>query len=147
MNSVSSAISRSPDSRASTCARLSLRSMNSNGVMERVPCTMPAHITIAHPIHRNRPMLALVKVFIDIVLWRKGPQDLPASRLLLALTVLGYFALSLTLGSALEMALADVKNRPATPLFGRTLLELALALLWIWLLLVLFRHKDRFWQS
>ena len=92
-------------------------------------------------------MLALVKVFIDIVLWRKGPQDLPASRLLLALTVLGYFALSLTLGSALEMALADVKNRPATPLFGRTLLELALALVWIWLLLALFRHKDRFWQS
>ncbi len=93
-------------------------------------------------------MLALFKVFIDIVLWRKGPQDLPASGLLLTLTALGYFALSIALGSAAKLVLADVKNTPAAPpLLTGTLVEIGLSLTWIWLLLALFRHKNRYWQS
>jgi hypothetical protein len=92
-------------------------------------------------------MLALFKVFVDIVLWRKGPQDLPASALLLVLTLLAHFALNLSLGGAADVMLADVKNRPTAPLLARTLLDLAFSLLWIWLLLALFRRKDRYWQS
>ena len=35
-----------------------------------------------------------LRIFVDIVLWRRGPQDLPASSLLLALTVAAYVGVS-----------------------------------------------------
>ena len=34
--------------------------------------------------------MALIKLFVDIVLFRKGPQDVPASQLLLGLCLLAY---------------------------------------------------------
>jgi hypothetical protein len=34
--------------------------------------------------------VALIKLFVDIVLFRKGPQDVPASQLLLGLCLLAY---------------------------------------------------------
>ena len=39
-------------------------------------------------------MLHFLKAFLDIVLWRRGPQDLPASPVLLWLTGAGYVAVS-----------------------------------------------------
>jgi hypothetical protein len=92
-------------------------------------------------------MLALLKVFVDIALWRKGPQHLPASGLLLVLTALAYFAMSLALGSAQQMLAADIKDRPVDPVFARTVLEMLIVLGWMWLLLALFKRSDRFWQS
>lgn len=92
-------------------------------------------------------MLALIKVFVDIALWRKGPQHLPASGLLLAVTTLAYFGMSLALGGAQQMLAADIKGRPVDPVLARTLLELAIVLGWMWLLLALFKRGDRFWQS
>jgi hypothetical protein len=37
-------------------------------------------------------VLQFLKVFLDIVLWRRGPQDLPASPLLLLLCAAAYVA-------------------------------------------------------
>lgn len=106
---------------------------------------------IIHPLSTSAathpPMQALIKVFIDIALWRKGPQHLPASGLLLAATTLAYFGMSFALGSAQQMLAADVKGRPVDPLLTRTLLELVIVLGWMWLLLALFKRADRFWQS
>ncbi len=84
-------------------------------------------------------MLDLFKVFVDIALWRKGPQQLPASGLLLFITVAIYGALALALGS--------VVGRPEDRLALRTVLELGLGLGWIWLLLALFRRSTRFFQT
>lgn len=106
---------------------------------------------IIHPLSippaTHLPMLALIKVFVDIALWRKGPQHLPASGLLLAVTTLAYFGMSLALGGAQQMLAADIKGRPVDPLLARSLLELAIVLGWMWLLLALFKRADRFWQS
>lgn len=84
-------------------------------------------------------MLDLFKVFVDIALWRKGPQQLPASGLLLFITVAIYGALALALGS--------VVGRPEDQLALRTVLELGLGLGWIWLLLALFGRSTRFFQT
>ena len=47
-------------------------------------------------------LLQFLKVFLDIVLWRRGPQDLPASPLLLGLSAVAYVAVSV-----LQLALLD----------------------------------------
>jgi len=44
-------------------------------------------------------LFALVKPFLDICLLRLAPQDLPASQLLLAVTVAGYFVFGTVLAS------------------------------------------------
>jgi hypothetical protein len=46
-------------------------------------------------------MQELVKLFTQIVLLRRGPQDLPASMLLLALTIVAYLAMNLLLDGLL----------------------------------------------
>lgn len=92
-------------------------------------------------------MLTLLKVFIDITLWRKGPQHLPASGLLLALTVAVYFVWSVALGSLAELLVADVKDRPQYPLVANVVLEIAITLVWWWLVLAMFKRTERFWQS
>lgn len=102
---------------------------------------------LATPAATHPPMLPLIKVFVDIALWRKGPQHLPASGLLLAVTTLAYFGMSLALGGVQQMLAADIKGRPVDPLLARTLLELVIVLGWTWLMLGLFKRVDRFWQS
>jgi hypothetical protein len=47
-------------------------------------------------------MKEILRLFMQIALLRRGPQDLPASRLLLALTVIGYLAVNLVVESALQ---------------------------------------------
>jgi hypothetical protein len=80
-----------------------------------------------------------LKVFLDIVLWRRGPQDLPASRLLLALTAVCYVAVS-----ALQLAVLGEKG-PAWFVF--VVLDPILLTLGTYLLLKLFRHPERFLQT
>ena len=46
-------------------------------------------------------MKELIQLFAQIALLRRGPQDLPASTLLLALTVLGYLGVNLVVSSVL----------------------------------------------
>jgi hypothetical protein len=92
-------------------------------------------------------MLSLLKAFIDIALWRKGPQHLPASGLLFGFTIAIYLGLTLALGSASERAIAQIRGKPPAPVLGPTLLELVVGLAWLWLLLVMFKRRERFWQS
>jgi len=92
-------------------------------------------------------MLALIKVFIDIALWRKGPQDLPASGLLLAVATAAYLAVSLALAGVRQAVLPDVQAEDQGRVLVRALIELALVLAWMWLLLAMFQRPGRFRQS
>jgi hypothetical protein len=84
-------------------------------------------------------VIELFKAFVDIALWRKGPQHLPSSLLLLLIVVLLDGVLTLTFARELR------PNDAHLPL--RTLLEVGLSLGWIWLLLALFRRPERFVQT
>lgn len=84
-------------------------------------------------------MKAFVERFRDIVLWRKGPQDLPASTLLLWLAGLAYVAVSaLQLGVMGETGFAW--------LFFLVVDPLALTAC-VWLMLKLYSHPERFVQT
>jgi hypothetical protein len=80
-----------------------------------------------------------LRIFLDIVLWRRGPQDLPASGLLVLLTLAAYVAVSM-------LQLALLKEPASTWLFflvGDPLLLMA----WVWLALKLFGHVERYPQA
>ena len=70
-------------------------------------------------------VIELFKAFVDIALWRKGPQHLPSSMLLLLIVVLLDGVLTLTFARELR---PDDAHLPL-----RTLLEVGLSLGWIWL--------------
>jgi hypothetical protein len=80
-----------------------------------------------------------LRIFLDIVLWRRGPQDLPASRLLLALSVAAYVAVSVA-------QLALFTESTANWLFY-TVLEPLLLLGWTWLVLRILGRGARFLQT
>lgn len=84
-------------------------------------------------------MLTFLKPFVDIVLWRKGPQDLPASAMLLLLTLAAYVAVS-----ALQLLAAGESGRHVLLyLVVDPLLLLGL----IWVVLAMFRRRERFAQT
>jgi hypothetical protein len=83
-------------------------------------------------------MISLLRVFIDIALWRKGPQDLPASRVLLWL-VAGIYALI----SVVELLVLDKEFASALVL---VVIDVAMTLLWLWGLLTLFSKSARLLQ-
>ncbi len=83
-------------------------------------------------------MYALFNLFLDICLFRKGPQDIPASAVLLKLCLLAYGAsgfLVLLLGAPAPVALLQV------------LLDLVLLAGLLHLILLLGRHPSRFEQT
>jgi hypothetical protein len=80
-----------------------------------------------------------LRIFIDIVLWRRGPQDLPASGLLLWITVAAYVAVS-----AVQLALLG--ETAATWAFFIVVDPLLLGA-WVWLVLQLYGHRERFVQT
>jgi hypothetical protein len=80
-----------------------------------------------------------LRIFVDIVLWRRGPQDLPASSLLLWITVAAYVAVS-----AVQLALLG--ETAATWLFFIVVDPLLLGA-WVWLVLQLYGHRERFVQT
>ena len=80
-----------------------------------------------------------LRIFIDIVLWRRGPQDLPVSVLLLAITVGAYVVVSI-----LQLALLD---EPASMWLFFIVVDPLLLAAWIWLLLRIFGHGERFLQT
>jgi len=70
-------------------------------------------------------MLLLFKLFLNICLYRAGPQDVPSSRVLMNLTVLLYFVLSLvitlvdtTFARALIFVATDLAMMISLTLFG-----------------------------
>ena len=84
-------------------------------------------------------MKAFVELFRDIVLWRKGPQDLPASRLLLSLAAFAYVATS-----ALQLA---VMGETGFSWFFFLVLDPLLLTSCVWLILKLYDHPQRFQQT
>jgi hypothetical protein len=83
-------------------------------------------------------MKDIVRLFAQIALLRRGPQDLPASELLLALTVLGYFCVNFLLSSVL----------PPDPHWrGPLLVDTGFTLLWYIALLKLLGRPERILQT
>jgi hypothetical protein len=80
-----------------------------------------------------------LRICLDIVLWRRGPQDLPASTLLLAIAIAAYVVVS-----AAQLALLG--ETAATWLFFVAIDPLLLAA-WVWLVLRLYGHQARFLQT
>jgi len=80
-----------------------------------------------------------LRIFMDIVLWRRGPQDLPTSALLLALTVAVYVTVSV-------VQLAMLGEDTATWIFF-LLVDPLLLLGWVWLVLRIFGRTERFLQT
>jgi hypothetical protein len=88
---------------------------------------------------RRIVLLQFLKAFLDIVLWRRGPQDLPGSRLLLGVAVAAYVAVSI-------VQLALLEEPPAT-WFVFVVLDPLLLAGWTYGLLRLFGREARFLQT
>jgi len=84
-------------------------------------------------------VLQFLRICLDIVLWRRGPQDLPASGLLLAISVAVYIAVS-----AVQLALL---GETAATWFFFIVVDPLLLGLWIWLVLKLYGHAERYMQT
>lgn len=84
-------------------------------------------------------MSQLFRMFIDIALWRRGPQDLPASTALACLVAAFYAFIS-----AIQVGMGG-SGFWATLLL--TLIDLALQAVWLWGLLTFFAKRPRFLQS
>jgi hypothetical protein len=84
-------------------------------------------------------VLHFLKAFLDIVLWRRGPQDLPASQVLLLLTAAAYVAVSIVQLLLLE--------EPAAAWVVFVVLDPLLLTAGVYLLLKLFGKTDRFLQT
>ncbi len=84
-------------------------------------------------------MLHFLKAFLDIVLWRRGPQDLPASPVLLLLAGAGYVAVSL-----LQLATLD---EPVGAWLVFVVVDPVLLLAGVYGLLRLFGKRERFLQT
>ncbi|HEU4626065.1 MAG TPA: hypothetical protein VFS52_14955 [Steroidobacteraceae bacterium] len=83
-------------------------------------------------------MTELLRLFTQIALSRKGPQDLPASPLLLGLTVLGYFLVNYVVN--LLMPAVDAWRL-------HLLVDVAFTLAWYSILLRAFGKPERFLQT
>src|SRR5205823_7466308 len=83
-------------------------------------------------------MKQLIQLFAQIALLRRGPQDLPASTLLLALTVSAYLAVNLVVSSVLP----PVKSWPA-----QVLVDTLFTLAWYVALLKLVGRSERILQT
>ena len=80
-----------------------------------------------------------LRICLDIVLWRRGPEDLPASSLLLAIAVATYVAVS-----AVQLALL---GETAATWFFFLVIDPLLLGGWLWLVLRLHGHAERFLQT
>jgi hypothetical protein len=84
-------------------------------------------------------MLKLLQTFVDIALWRKGPQDLPASRFLASSVLLLYIVTSF-----IQVRLFDLRLQTAVLIIA---VDVAMLMGWLWLVLVFFGRRQRFIQT
>jgi len=84
-------------------------------------------------------MFKLLQTFLDIALWRKGPQDLPASRFLALLVLLVY-----VLASFVQVHLFKLPLRSAVLIIT---VDVAMLAGWLWLVLAFFGRRQRFVQT
>jgi hypothetical protein len=98
-------------------------------------------------------MRELVRLFTQIALLRRGPQDLPASTLLLALTIVGFLAINLLMHAILPSAgpagasgkASEAQIHNSFP--AQLLLDTAFTLAWYVVLLRLARRSERTLQT
>lgn len=83
-------------------------------------------------------MISLLQVFVDIALWRKGPQHLQASQALLWMVAGLYVVISL-----IELMVLGKQFSASLLLVA---IDVAMTLLWLRLLLQLFAKSERFLQ-
>jgi hypothetical protein len=83
-------------------------------------------------------MTEIIRVFVQIALLKRGPQDLPVSRTLLVLTVCAYAGLT-----ALVNDLLASEGTSALPLAA----EVAFTLVWYAALLALLGRRERYLQT
>ncbi len=84
-------------------------------------------------------MTELIRLFSQIAVLRRGPQDVPASALLLAATVAAYFAINFIVNAVLPQL-----DGPWVP---RLLLDIAFTLAWYYLLLRILGRPERSLQT
>jgi len=84
-------------------------------------------------------MTELLRLFTQIALLRKGPQDLPVSPILLALTICGYFVVHLVVGTVLP-------PMPG-PWVNHLILDIVFTFCWYALLLYVAKKPERFLQT
>jgi hypothetical protein len=84
-------------------------------------------------------MLRLLHTFLEIALWRKGPQDLPASSGLAALVLIAYVGIEF-----LSVKLFALNLRSATVFI---LVDVLMLCAWLWLVLAFFSRRQRFVQT
>jgi hypothetical protein len=84
-------------------------------------------------------MLQFLQTFVEIALWRKGPQDLPASRVLACAVLFCYVTLEF-----IEVRLFHWSPTAALLIIGVDILMLTL---WLWLVLAFFGRRQRFVQT
>jgi len=83
-------------------------------------------------------MQEVIRLYVQIALLRRGPQDLPASRLLLILTVCGYAAVNALVSSLLP---------PSTGWPPQLAIDVLFQLAWYAALLQLTGRSERFLQT
>jgi hypothetical protein len=84
-------------------------------------------------------MLKLAQTFFEIAIWRKGPQDLPASRFLALLVLFTYLVIAF-----IAVRLLGLNLRVAVIV---TTVALAMLAVWLYLALTLFGRRQRFLQT
>jgi len=84
-------------------------------------------------------MKELIRAFLDIARWRKGPEDLPASGFLLTVTLGGYILASIVTVLFYARGVAD--------LLAQVTLDIALMFGFFGLLLVFYKKTPRFEQT
>ncbi len=84
-------------------------------------------------------MHQFIKVFLEIILWRRGPQDLPASRFLVWITLSAYL-----LVTVLQLA---VLHEPAATWLFFLIVDPLLLMGTVWLVLKLYGRSARFNQT
>jgi hypothetical protein len=83
-------------------------------------------------------MMELLRLYAQIALLRRGPQDVPASPLLLALTVAGFFAVNCVVGLLLPSGAGN---------WLQLAVEIAFLLAWYAALLSALKRSERFLQT
>ena len=84
-------------------------------------------------------MQQFLKVFLDIVLWRRGPQDLPNSGLLVVLTLVAYELVNLVQIALMEVSIAE--------LLLYLVVDPLMLMGGLWLVMMLFGRRDRWAQT
>ncbi|MGD9842631.1 MAG: hypothetical protein AB7F79_04320 [Steroidobacteraceae bacterium] len=84
-------------------------------------------------------MIQLLRMFVDIAIWRRGPQDLPASTILLWVVGGSY-----VMASAVQAAMRGWSAGATLLLLG---IDLSMQAVWLWVLLAFFSQRERFLQT